>query len=160
MHRRTSLALRAAILVLLLLSLYVQVWVVPATVDNTVATFPEFEPLAVPSIIWSVVSILCLQAVLVAGWRLVALSSHTRMIDADAFTWLRWAAGFLIAFTALAAFAFVALSILTYTAPSVILALIGGELITALTAACLLGFMAYNKPIPATPAMQAPLSLG
>lgn len=154
MHRRIALALRAAILVLLLLSLYVQVWVVPATVDNTVAIFPEFAPLAVPSTIWSVVSIVCLQAVLVVGWRLVGLSGHTRMIDAAAFTWMRWAAGFLIAFTALAAFAFVALSILTYTPPSVMLGLIGGGLIAVLTAALLFGFMAYNKPIPAT------LSLG
>jgi hypothetical protein len=43
--------------VILALSVFAQVWVLPSEIGKVVSVFPEVQPLAVPSVVWGVLAI-------------------------------------------------------------------------------------------------------
>ena len=139
MRRGISFALIAVLLVLLLLSVFTQVWVLPSAVENVAAVFPEVKPLAVPSVIWGVIAIACWQAVAVIGLRLVMLARDHRF-DASAYGWLWAMVGCLLAFIVLVTSAFIALSVMGYSTPAM-LGLIAGGLLAAIAAGSLVLFL-------------------
>ena len=139
MRRGISFALIAVLLVLLLLSVFTQVWVLPSAVENVAAVFPEVKPLVVPSVIWGVIAIACWQAIAVIGLRLVMLARDHRF-DASAYRWLWAMVGCLLAFIVLVASAFIALSVMGYSTPAM-LGLIAGGLLAAIAAGSLVLFL-------------------
>ncbi|MCU1584554.1 MAG: hypothetical protein JWM49_1110 [Microbacteriaceae bacterium] len=140
MRRGNFFAVTAVLLVLLLLSVFTQVWALPSAVESVVAVFPEVKPLAVPSVIWGVIAIACWQAVGVIGLRIAALARDDRF-DASAYGWLRAMVGCLLVFIVLVVSAFVALNVMGYTTPGVMLGLIGGGLIAVIAVGCLVLFL-------------------
>ena len=141
MRRGTSFALTAVLLVLLLLSVFTQVWVIPSEVESVVAVFPEVKPLAVPSVIWGFIAIACWQAIAIIGLRLVMLARDPKVDVSACYGWLRAVVGCLLAFIVLVASAFIALSVMGYTTPGVMFGLIGGGLVALIAAGSLVLFL-------------------
>jgi len=137
MRRGTSYALTVIVLVLLLLSVFTEVWALPSEVRAVVAVFPEVEPIAVPSIVWAVIAIACWQAIAIIVLRIVMLAREHRF-DASAYGWLRAIVGCLLAFIVLVVSAFVALNAMGYLTAGVMVGLVGTGLI-ALIAVVSLG---------------------
>ena len=125
MSRRTAVASTGLLVVALLVSMLVQVWALPSMVDQVVTAFPEVEPIAVPSIMWGITAILCLQVAAVIGIRVLALA-RTGKFDAPAYGWLRAVLACLIVFVVLVVFAWIALSVMEWATPGVILGLFLG----------------------------------
>ena len=140
MVRRTAFALMAALVSLLLLSVFAQAWLLPAAVARGVAVFPEVEPLAAPAIVWGVCAIACWQAIAVIGLRLV-IRARDHKPDASAGPWLRAVLGCLLAFISLVVAAFIALNAWGYTTPGVMLGLIAGGFGALIAAGALLLFL-------------------
>lgn len=141
MRRRTSFALTVGLLILLVMTVFAQVWIFPAAVERVVAVFPEVEPLTVPAIVWGICAIACWQAIAVIALRLV-MRARDHIVDSSASKWLRAMVGCLLAFIVLVVAAFIALNVLGYTTPGVMLGLIAGgfsALIAATTLVLLLG---------------------
>ncbi|HEY9470526.1 MAG TPA: DUF2975 domain-containing protein [Propionibacteriaceae bacterium] len=137
MRRGLSFALTAVLLGLLLLSLLTQMWALPTAVERTVALFPEVESIAVPAIVWGVIAIACWQAIAVICLRILMLARERRFGD-SADGWLYAIVGCLLAFIVLVAAALIALTVMEYDTPGVMLGLLGGGLI-AFIAVCSLG---------------------
>lgn len=117
--------------VALLVSVLIQVWALPSMVDQVVIAFPEVRPIAVSSIVWGIVAILCLQVAAVIAIRVLALARAGKF-DASAYGWLRAVLACLIAFVALVVLAWVALSVLEWATPGVVLGLfVGGVMALA-----------------------------
>ncbi|MDQ0755937.1 DUF2975 domain-containing protein [Arthrobacter sp. B3I4] len=146
MSRNTSCTLFVALLVLLLLSVLVQVWALPAAVERAVSLFPEVRPLAVPALVWGACAIVCWQAIAVIGLLLVRLSREHR-VDSSAHKWLGAVIGCLLAFVALVVTAFIALNETGYTSPGVMLGLFAGGLVALIAAGSLALFLGYGPQI-------------
>ena len=144
MRRGISFALTGVLLVLLLLSVFTQVWVLPSEVERVVAAFPEVKPLAIPSVIWGVIAIACWQVVAVIGLRLAILARDHRF-DASAYGWLRAMVGCLLAFIVLVVSAFIALSVMGYTTPGVMLGLAAGGLVALIAVGSLVLFLGTRR---------------
>jgi hypothetical protein len=113
-------------------SLALEIWVLPATVDQVVRAFPETKIIAVPSIVWGIVATLCWQVAALAGIRVLALAGAGKF-DASATVWLRAVIGCLCVFVLLVVFAWTALTTLTWAPPAALLGLLvsGGAAIVA-----------------------------
>lgn len=133
MTRSTSFALTVGLLILLLLSVFAQVWFLPSAVESAVAVFPEVEPLKVPAMVWGICALACWQAIAAIGLRLV-IRARDHRLDSSADKWLRAMVGCLLAFIVLVVAAFIALNVLGYTTPGVMLGLIAGGLSVLLSA--------------------------
>jgi Protein of unknown function (DUF2975) len=142
-RRGISIALIAVLVVLLLLSVFTQMWVLPSEVERVAATFPAVEPLSAPSVIWGVVAIGCWQAIAVIGLRLVVLARDHRF-DSSSYGLLRAIVGCLVAFVVLVTSAFIALSVMGYTTP-VMLGLIACGVVALLIVVPLLVFLGANS---------------
>ncbi len=145
MRRRALFALISVLLVLLLLSVFAQVRVLPTAIANVVAVFPEVKPLVVPSVIWGVIAIACWQAVGLIGVRLAILARDYRF-DASAYKWLRAMIDCLLGFIVLVGSAYIALSVKGYTTPGVMYGLIGGGLLALIGVVSLALFLA-TRPV-------------
>lgn len=144
MVRGTAFVLTAALVSLLVLSVFAQGWLLPAAVARGVAAFPEVEPLAVPAIAWGVCAIACWQAIAVIGLRLV-ISARDHRLNTSSGPLLRAMLGCLLAFIALVVAAFIALNAWGYTTPGVMLGLIAGGFGALIAAGALLLFLG-TKP--------------
>lgn len=140
--RRTLFALVA----FLLLSVLVQVWVLPAAVERAVSLFPEVGPLAAPAILWGVCAVLCWQVIAVIGLQLVRRALENRA-GSSTHRWIGAVIGCLLAFAALVAFAFIALNETGYTPPGVMLALVTGGLIALISAGALALFLGSSPSL-------------
>ncbi len=145
MRRRAMFVLISVLLVLLLLSVFAQVRVLPTAIAKVIAVFPEVKPLSVPSVIWGVFAIACWQAVGLIGVRLAILARDYRL-DASAYKWLRAMIGCLLGFIVLVGSACVALSVMGYTTPGVMYGLIGGGLLALIGVVSLAMFLA-TRPV-------------
>lgn len=143
MRRGISIALIAVLVVLLLLSVFTQVWVLPSEVERVAAMFPAVEPLSAPSVIWGVVAIGCWQAIAVIGLRLVVLARDHRF-DSSSYGLMRAIIGCLVAFVVLVTSAFITLSVMGYTTP-VMLGLIVCGVVALLIVVPLLVFLGANS---------------
>jgi len=140
MRRRTSFELIAVLLISLLFSVFTQIWILPTEVERVIAVFPEVSPIAVPSIVWGVIAIACWQAVALIGLRLVVLT-RSHKFGPPAYGWLRAIVGCLLVFIVLVVSAFIALNVMGYGTPGVLLGLIGGGLIALIGASSLALFL-------------------
>ena len=70
MRRGASSALIALLIAFLLASILIQAWIFPAGINRAVAEYPEIEALAVPAIVWAVITTACLQAAAIIGLRI------------------------------------------------------------------------------------------
>ncbi len=147
MVRRTAFALTAALVSLLVLSVFAQAWLLPAAVARGVAAFPEVEPLAVPAIMWGMCAIACWQAMAAIGLRLV-ISARDHRLNTSSGPLLRAMLGCLLAFIALVVAAFIALNAWGYTTPGVMLGLIAAGFAALIATGALLLFLGTR---PATP---------
>jgi hypothetical protein len=146
MIRRTSFALTGGLLILLLLSVFAQVWILPFALGRVVAVFPEVELLRVPAIVWGSCAIACWQAIGAIGLRLV-IGARDHRFDSFANKWLRAMVGFLLAFLVLIVAAFIALNVLAYTPPGVMLGLIAGGLIALIAGSSLVLFLGTGPQV-------------
>ncbi|TDW28708.1 DUF2975 domain-containing protein [Cryobacterium psychrophilum] len=144
MRRGISFTLTAALLAVLLVSVFTQLWLLPHAAASVVAVFPEVEPLQVPSVIWGVAAIACWQAVAGIALRVVVLVRDDRF-DASADGWLRAMLGCLLAFIGLAVFAIIALNMMGYTTPGVMYGVIAGGLMALIMAVPLVLFL-WTRP--------------
>lgn len=117
MHRGTAFALVTLLLVLLLVSVFLQVWVLPREIERATTTFPETEPLAMPGLIWGVSAIACWQAIVVIGLRLVALARDDKF-EESAYGWFRAIVGCLLVFIVLVVLAITTLAVKGYSSPA------------------------------------------
>ncbi|WP_084479766.1 DUF2975 domain-containing protein [Nesterenkonia sp. AN1] len=101
-----STALRAALSLLLLGSLIVQV-AIPVNAKSAGEVFPEIEPLTMPYAILAIAAIVGVQVGLIATWRLASMVSKDRIFDKSALKWVDLILVALIGTTALAAAVFV-----------------------------------------------------
>lgn len=145
MSRRTSYALIASLLVLLLLSVFVQVWVLPVAVERVVSVFPEVRRLTLPAIVWGVCAIACWQAIAVIGLHLLR-RAHDHGAESSTYKWLRALIGCLLAFIVLVGSAFIALNAMGYTPPGVMIGLLAGGLIALVALGSLVLFLG-NRPL-------------
>ncbi|NUT70995.1 DUF2975 domain-containing protein [Pseudarthrobacter sp. C4D7] len=118
------------------MTVLLQLWVVPASVERAVLAFPEVEPLAGQAIVWGVCAIVCWQAIAVLALRLVWRTGEiTEVVSAR--RWLYAVIGCLLTFSGLVVSAFVALNEQGYAPPGVMLGLMGGGLLTLIAAGVL-----------------------
>jgi len=144
MRRGTSIALGALLIVSLILSVVTQVWLFPAAVQSVVTVFPEVSLLTVPAVTWGVLAVLCWQAVAVIALRVIVLS-RTGRFYASAHEWLRAMVGFILAFLVLVVSALIALTVMGYTTPGVMIGLIVGGLVASVTAVSLILYLATGR---------------
>jgi hypothetical protein len=140
MRRGISFGLTAVLLVLLLLSVFTQVWALPSAAARVRAVFPEVEPLAGPSVIWGVIAIGCWQAVALIGLRL-AMLARDRRLEPSAYGWIRAMVGCLLAFIVLVVAALIGLIMMGYTTPGVTYGLISGGIIALIAVGSLILFL-------------------
>jgi len=144
MNRGSMIGLFTIIGVPLIVSVAMQVWVLPFEVQSTVDVFPVVEPLAVPAIVWGVSAIACWQAIAMVLLRIVIL------IRADKFTvatspWPAAIVWYLMVFLVLVLGAFVAINVMGYTTPGVYYGLVASGLI-AVVALVWLGMFLGSRP--------------
>lgn len=140
MRYRVSVALIVALVVFVLFSAAAQVWLLPAGVARVVTTFPEVQLLSVPAVIWGIAAIACLQLAALMGVR-VAVLARGHALSESAYGWLRAIVGCLLAFLLLVVLAFVALNVMGYTTPGVMLGLIGAGLMALIAVVSLAWFL-------------------
>jgi hypothetical protein len=121
------LVLSALAVAVLVVSVVIQVWVLPTEAASVGATFPEVALLVVPGVAWGVLAIACWQVAAVFGLRVVVLARQYRFEVAHG--WLLATVGCLLAFLVLVVAAFIALSVMGYTTAGVMLGLIDGGLL-------------------------------
>lgn len=117
MNRGAAWALSALLGLLLMLSVFGEVWILPRGVERTTATFPEVAPLAPLAVAWGVAAISCCQAMLIIGLRLVALAGGEGKYYSSAYRWHRAIVGCLLLLVALVIAAIAILSGLGYLTP-------------------------------------------
>jgi len=144
MRRGTSIALGALLIVLLVLSVVTQLWLLPAAVRSMVVAFPEVSLLQVPAITWGVLAVLCWQAVAVIALRVIVLARTDRFY-ASAHGWLRAMVGCIAVFLVLVVSAFIALTVMGYTTPGVMLGLIAGGLLASVAAVALVLYLTTRR---------------
>ncbi|MGJ9407295.1 DUF2975 domain-containing protein [Nesterenkonia aurantiaca] len=135
-----STALRAALSLLMLGSLIVQV-AIPVNAESAGEVFPEIEPLTVPYAILAIAAIVGVQVGLVATWRLAAMVSKDRIFDASALKWVDVILVALIITTGLAAAVFVHLIFIVQVGGPLTLVGLGGALTLGVSLLLLLAVM-------------------
>lgn len=143
-RQRVTLTMIVVLVALLLLSLFMQVWALPAEVWSSVSNYPVLEPLAVPGIIWEVVAIVCLQAVGLIGLRIAVLIRHRRF-GPSSYGWLWAMMGFLAAFVVLVVAAFLYLKSTGFWSPGLGFALGAVAFVALLAVILLVLFLATGR---------------
>jgi hypothetical protein len=116
--------------------LFLQIWVLPQSVQAIATTFPEVQSLVLPGIIWGVAAIASLQAIVVVGLRLVrrvrGAGASTSTVKKTIYRSLWAVVCCLLAFLALVIVAYVALTVLGYSTPLMLWLLIAAASALAL----------------------------
>lgn len=128
MRRGIEILLTAVLIAVLALSLYLQLWGLPAGARAVARTFPEVESLVVPSIVWGILAMACWEAVAILGLRVIILVRRDNFA-ASALPLLRAMVFSFVAFFLLVAMAFIALGVMGYLTAGVMLGLVAGGLI-------------------------------
>jgi len=144
MRRGTSLALTTVLSVLLVLSVFAEVWLLPTEIGKVVSVFPEVQPLAAPSVLWSVFAIACWQVAAVIGLHLAALA-RAQKFEAAAKRWILAIIGSLLAFIVLAVSAYIALNMMDYATPGVMLGLMAGGILAVVAITSLVAFLGNRR---------------
>lgn len=144
MRPGTSFALTMVLFVVLALSVFAQVWVLPSEIGKVVSVFPEVQPLAVPSVVWGVLAIACWQVVTLIGLHLVALDRDQKF-EAAAKSSILAIIGSLLAFIVLVISAYVALIMMAYATPGVMVGLMGGGILAVVAVTSLVAFLGSRR---------------
>ncbi|MEU9499027.1 DUF2975 domain-containing protein [Streptomyces sp. NPDC048196] len=88
MHRFFILALRAGVVAAILVGLFGQIVVIPTTAADEVDRFPPYAPFATPYVTVAIVGVACVQAALVAVWRLLTMVRRDALFSPPAFRWV------------------------------------------------------------------------
>lgn len=145
-NRRALFGLLVALVAFLLLSVVVQVWVLPGAVERAVSLFPEVSTLAGPAILWGVCAVLCWQVIAVIGLQQVRRVLESRP-GSSSTRWIGAMIGCLLVFTALVVLAFIELNDAGYTSPGVMLGLIAGGLLALISAGALALFLGTSRAL-------------
>ncbi len=116
---------RALLALLILFTLFIEVYFVPQLGLEIIKVSPEAAPLFAPALIWAILVIGCGQAILLIVWRLVSLVAQERVFSASALSWVRAIIGISLSAVGLLVAAFVVLNIVAYTPPIAMYGLIG-----------------------------------
>ena len=128
MRRGMSVAVVVALAVVLIVSLFGQLVVLPGAVARAAALFPEVEPYAGLGIAWGVLAIACIQVIALCSIPLL-LTARTRAAGQSSTIWHRGIQGATLLLLALIIAAIVALNTLAFATPGVMLALIGSGIL-------------------------------
>lgn len=126
MRRVVWLVLVGLLVILLALSVWGEVWVLPNGVERTATAFPEVEPLTGLALVWGVVAITCCQAILVIALRLLALARDRERFRSSAYRWIRAVVGCLLFLVAWIVAAIVLLSVNGYSSPLMFMLAVAG----------------------------------
>lgn len=88
MHRFVIAALRAGIVLAILLGLFGQLVVIPGAAADEVDRFPPYAPFAGPYTTVAVVEVVCVQVALVAVWMLLTMVERDAIFTPRAFRWV------------------------------------------------------------------------
>jgi hypothetical protein len=95
-ERRAVAALRFLLVVLFGVLVLLQVMSLPGQFAHMAARDPDLAPLRWPATVVSIFCVLCVQVVVVATWKLLALVRHDRIFSDAALKWvdaILWAVG-------------------------------------------------------------------
>jgi hypothetical protein len=120
---------RVLLVLLGLFSLLLEIIIVPLIGQEVVSTFPETEPLFLPTLVWSILVIGCGQAILVIVWQLVSLVAQEKVFSAAALPRVRAIIALSVGAFVLLIAAFVVANVLGFTPPVVMYGLIGLSLV-------------------------------
>lgn len=109
--------LTALLMVLLLVSIFGELWVLPNEISQTTAAFPETASHATIGLVWGAAAITCCQVILISGWRLVVLAREEQRARAASYRWVRAIAGCLLVLAGLVVAALVLLHVWGYSSP-------------------------------------------
>lgn len=102
MHRLFITVLRAGIAAAVLFGLFGQFVVIPTTAADEVDAFPGYAPYALPYTVVAVFGVACVQVVLAAAWKLLAMVERDAIFSSAAFRWVDTVIGATLAATLLA----------------------------------------------------------
>ncbi|QTV79189.1 DUF2975 domain-containing protein [Microbacterium sp. NIBRBAC000506063] len=126
MHPRIILALKALIVVMLVLLLCSQAFMLPGVAAGVAERNPDLAHLELPGVIGGIVFLVLVQIVLLCVFRLLTLVRADRIFSPAAFRWVDIIFATMLAAAALIAGAFVVLNVADAMNPSIaILALLG-----------------------------------
>ncbi|KAA9106380.1 DUF2975 domain-containing protein [Microbacterium rhizomatis] len=147
MNRGGSTFLFFLVVVALVVSAFVEVWVLPTTISRVVEAFPEVSRLSLPAAVWGIAAITCLQGAAVTWLTLLYETRGGSARSRGGRTGLKVIAGFLCAFAVLTAVALVALVALGFASPGVMIALLVLGLAAVVTTVCLLLSLAARSQV-------------
>jgi hypothetical protein len=123
MRRSIATALRFALVAFLAFCLAAQLWIVPSTAARVADAFPEAGWLVQPAICWCIGELACAQVLALIGLRLIPLV-RDREFTAPAYGWLWAVVAIFLLFFSLLGVAYVTLTDLEYTPPTVMLGIV------------------------------------
>ncbi len=88
MQRAAIIGTKAAIVLLFLVTVFVQFVWVPVLAFDTARVWPEYSWLTWPGIVGVGLAVLCIQLVLVCIWKLLPMTQTNQIFDGSAFPWV------------------------------------------------------------------------
>ncbi|HEX7660608.1 MAG TPA: DUF2975 domain-containing protein [Pseudonocardiaceae bacterium] len=88
MNRLVIRVLRALIVITALIALYGQVIVIPTSASDMAEEYPDLAYLAVPYAILAIIGVACVEAALVAVWKLLSMARKDAIFGERAFLWV------------------------------------------------------------------------
>jgi hypothetical protein len=125
MHSTVSVALKALIVVMILIMLAGQIWVIPGVGAQTAMWYPDFAYLQLPGIVIAITFLLCVQLALVCVWRLLSLVRASSIFSPDAFKWVDVILALVIIATLLILTSFITLTAVGISSPANVLCILG-----------------------------------
>ncbi len=125
MHSTVTVALKALLVVMILIMLAGQIWVIPGVAAQTARQYPEFAYLQLPGTVIAITFLLCVQLALVCVWRLLSLVRASSIFSPDAFKWVDVILALVIAATLLILTSFITLTAVGISSPANVLCILG-----------------------------------
>jgi hypothetical protein len=125
MHSTVTVALKALLVVMILIMLAGQIWVIPGAAAQTAMQHPEYAHLQLPGILITITFLLCVQLALVCVWRLLSLVRASSIFSPDAFKWVDVILALVIAATLLILISFITLTAVGVSSPANVLCILG-----------------------------------
>lgn len=99
MQHAAVIGTKAAIVLLLLSTLVIEILIIPVFIFDLAQSFPEFAWLRWPGIIGGVLLCLCVQFALICVWKLLPMTETDQIFDGSAFPWVNRMLGATTTFT-------------------------------------------------------------
>lgn len=125
MNRTVIVALKALLVVMILLMLLGQLWVLPGLAEQTATLNPEYAYLQLPGTVIAIAFLACVQLSLVCVWRLLSLARGASIFSRDAFKWVDVILALVIAATLLILASFITLTVVGISSTANALCILG-----------------------------------